>query len=227
MPPLTTTISCLSSECWFTMPSNIPCTPNLCFHLPPSESGLVHEGPLATIGDLFEMVAMHWQFDCPASELRLLPDNSLIPDLIHGVDITVQDVNSVLFVIDTLPNIDKVRTLMACLMLIWLAIRLTPPEEDNCEHFHQALTTLCRFCDLLPTQEEHDTLTPVPDVLRRPIDIPPTPTPSHPDDVNADMYSDEAHKAVDSPIVMIHPNFSLPSLASLSQHHLQQHQHLS
>ena len=109
------------------MPSNIPRTPNLHFRLLPDETGCVCKGPLATIGNLFSMVAMDQQFGCSPGDLRLLPDHSSLPELIEDVDVTMQDINAVLFVIDKLPNIEKAHTLMACLMPIWLAIRLTPP----------------------------------------------------------------------------------------------------
>ena len=134
-------------------------------------------------------------------DLQLMPDHSPIPDIIGDVDVSVSDINSLLFVIDKLPNIKKVHVLMATLIPVWLASRL-PSEDHDHEQFHQALTALYRFYDLPPTGWAHQALSPVPDILGHPVDIPPAPTSSHPDDVNADMFSDKAPKAADSPMIV-------------------------
>ena len=72
-----------------------------------------------------------------------------IPDLIDNMMVSVSDVNSVLFVIDELPIIDKAETLMASLFLVWLAAKL-PVADHDCIKFHNALAALCRFCNFPP-----------------------------------------------------------------------------
>ena len=63
--------------------------------------------------------------------------------------VSVSDMNSVLFVIDEVPIIDKAETLMVSLFLVWLAAKLLVADCD-CIKFHNTLTTLCRFCDFPP-----------------------------------------------------------------------------
>ena len=72
-----------------------------------------------------------------------------IPELINDTTVSVSDVNSVLFVIDELTIIDKAKTLMASLFPVWLAAKL-PVDDRDCIKFHNALATLCRFCNFPP-----------------------------------------------------------------------------
>ena len=78
-----------------------------------------------------------------------LPQVETIPALINNTTVSVSDVNSVLFVIDKLPIIDKAETLMASLFLVWLAAKLPVADHDRIK-FHNALATLCRFCNFPP-----------------------------------------------------------------------------
>ena len=72
-----------------------------------------------------------------------------IPELINDMTVSVSDVNSILFVIDELPIIDKAETLMASLFPVWLAAKLLVDDCDRIK-FHNALAALCRFCDFPP-----------------------------------------------------------------------------
>ena len=78
-----------------------------------------------------------------------LPLVETIPAFVEDMTVTASDVNSILFVIDELPIIDKAEALMASLMLVWLTTKLL---VANCDHFrfHNALAALCRFCDFPP-----------------------------------------------------------------------------
>ena len=76
-------------------------------------------------------------------------DINSIPELINDTTVSVSDVNSVLFVIDELPIIDKAETLMASLFPVWLAAKLPVDDRDRIR-FHNALAALCRFCDFPP-----------------------------------------------------------------------------
>ena len=78
-----------------------------------------------------------------------LPVPESIPTLIEDTTVSVSDVNSVLFVIDKLPIIDKAETLMASLFPVWLAAKLLVADCD-CIKFHNALAALCKFCDFPP-----------------------------------------------------------------------------
>ena len=85
----------------------------------------------------------------PHSSSSGVSDLISIPELINDTTVSVSDVNSVLFVIDELPIIDKAETLMASLFPVWLAAKL---PVDDCDHikFHNALAALCRFCNFPP-----------------------------------------------------------------------------
>ena len=152
------------------MSNNKPHTPNICFHMPPGEMpvgpGLPsgpHEGTPDTIGDLFNMGATARQFGCIPGQL-VLPDNSTVPDLIRDVDVAASDVNAILFVINELPNLKKAQALLATLMPVWLATRLSADVQDHAE-FHKALTALCNFCDFPPASYDpclYTVVSPVP-----------------------------------------------------------------
>ena len=137
-------------------------------------SGL-HEGTLETIGDLFNMGATARQFGCMPGQL-IMPDNSTVSDLIGDVDVAVSDVNAILFVIDKLPNLEKAQALLATLMLVWLATRLSADDHNRTE-FHKALTALCSFCDFPPAGYDprpYTTVSPVPPETILPPTLSPT-----------------------------------------------------
>ena len=73
-----------------------------------------------------------------------LPQVKTIPAVIDDMTVSVSDVNSILFVINELPIINKAKTLMASLFLVWLATKLLVNDHDHIR-FHNALATLCRF----------------------------------------------------------------------------------
>ena len=72
-----------------------------------------------------------------------------IPALIDNTMVSMSDMNSVLFIIDKLPIIDKAETLMASLFPVWLAAKLLVADCD-CIKFYNALTALYRFCNFPP-----------------------------------------------------------------------------
>ena len=87
-----------------------------------------------------------------------------IPALIDNTTVSVSNMNSVLFIINALPIIDKAETLMASLFLVWLAAKL-PVADCDCIKFHNALAALCRFCDFPPAGYDprpYTTVSPVP-----------------------------------------------------------------
>ena len=93
-----------------------------------------------------------------------LPVPESIPTLIKDTTVSASDVNSVLFVINKLPIIDKAETLIASLFLVWLAAKL--PVAD-CDHikFHNTLAALCRFCNFPPAGHDpcpYTVVSPVP-----------------------------------------------------------------
>ena len=190
------------------MSNNKPRTPNIRFCTPPSEmpvgpglpSGLC-EGTLETIGDLFSMGATARQFGCMPGQL-ILPDNSTVPDLIGDIDVAASNVNAILFIIDELPNLEKAQALLATLMLVWLATRLSADDHDHTE-FHKALAALCSICDFPPAGYDPRPYTAVSPVPPGTI-LPPTLSPTHlTDDRNMDMDSDGGPPAApDIPMVM-------------------------
>ena len=75
-----------------------------------------------------------------------LPQPESIPALINDTCVSVEDVNSVLFVLDELALPDKAETLMASVFPVWLATKLLADDRDRAR-LHNALAALCRFCD--------------------------------------------------------------------------------
>ena len=69
-----------------------------------------------------------------------------IPQLVNDTCISVEDVNSVLFVIDELALPDKAETLLASIFPVWLATKLSKDDRDRAR-LHNALAALCRFCN--------------------------------------------------------------------------------
>ena len=153
----------------------------------PGLSAGPHKGTLDTIGDLFNMGATARQFGCMPGQL-VLPDNSTVPNLIGDVDVAASDVNAILFVIDELPNLDKAQALLATLMPVWLATRLSVDDHDRTE-FYKALAALCRFCNFPPASYDlrpYTTVSPVPPGTI----LPPALSPTHvTDDCDMDMDS--------------------------------------
>ena len=78
-----------------------------------------------------------------------LPEPESIPALINDTCVSVEDVNSVLFVLDELALPDKAETLMASVFPVWLATKLSKDDRDRAR-LHNALAGLCRFCDFPP-----------------------------------------------------------------------------
>ena len=78
-----------------------------------------------------------------------LPEPESIPALINDTCISVEDVNSVLFVLDELALPDKAKTLMASVFPVWLATKLSV-DDRNRTRLHNTLTALCRFCNFPP-----------------------------------------------------------------------------
>ena len=190
------------------MSNNKPCTPNIRFRTPPGEMpvgpGLPsgsREGTLDTIGDLFNMGATARQFGCMPGQL-VLPDNSTVPDLIGDIDVAASDVNTILFVIDELPNLEKAQALLATLMPVWLATRLSADDHNRTE-FHKALAALCNFCDFPPTGYDPRPYTAVSPVPPGTILLP-TLSPTHvTDDRDMDTDSDGGPPAApDVPMVV-------------------------
>ena len=136
-----------------------------------------------------------------------LPWVEIISALIDDIMVSVSNMNSVLFIIDKLPIIDKAETLMASLFPVWLTTKL---PVDDCDHikFHNALTALCRFCNFLPTGYDlcpYTTVSPVPPGTI----LPPALSPTHvTDDHDMDMDSDGGPPAA-SDVPMIVPTRAL------------------
>ena len=73
-------------------------------------------------------------------------DLTSIPKLVNDTCVSVEDINTVLFVLDELALPDKAETLLASVFPVWLATKLS---KDDCDRarLHNALAALCRFCD--------------------------------------------------------------------------------
>ena len=87
-----------------------------------------------------------------------------IPELINNTCVSVEDVNSVLFVLDELALPDKAETLMASVFPVWLATKLSQDDHDRAR-LHNTLTALCRFCDFPPAgydPQPYTAVSPVP-----------------------------------------------------------------
>ena len=78
-----------------------------------------------------------------------LPELESIPALINDTCISVEDVNSVLFVLDELALPDKAETLMASVFPVWLTTKLSADNRDRAR-LHNALAALYRFCNFPP-----------------------------------------------------------------------------
>ena len=72
-----------------------------------------------------------------------------IPELVNDTCVSVEDVNSVLFILDELALPDKAETLMASVFPVWLATKLSKDDHDRAR-LHNTLAALCRFCDFPP-----------------------------------------------------------------------------
>jgi hypothetical protein len=59
------------------------------------------------------------QFGCMPSEL-MLPSYTFISNLIKDIDVSASDVNSLLFILYKLDTLEKLYTLIATLMPVWL-----------------------------------------------------------------------------------------------------------
>ena len=116
-------------------------------------------------------------------------DITSIPELINDTCVSVEDVNSVLFVLDKLALPDKAETLMASVFPVWLATKLSKDNHDQAR-LHNALAALCRFCDFPPAGYDPRPYTAVSPVPPRTI-LPPALSPTRvTDDCNMDMDSD-------------------------------------
>ena len=127
-----------------------------------------------------------------------LPVLESIPTLINNTMVSVSDMNSVLFMIDKLPIINKAKTLMVSLFPVWLAAKL-PVADRDCIKFHNALTALCRFCDFPPTGYDLRPYTAVSPVPPGTI-LPPALSPTHITD-NCDMDTDSDGGPPAAPVV--------------------------
>ena len=99
-----------------------------------------------------------------------------IPELINDTCISVEDVNSVLFVLDKLALPDKAETLMASVFLVWLATKLLKDNHDRAR-LHNTLAALCRFCDFPPAGYDlrpYTAVSPVPPGTILPLALSPT-----------------------------------------------------
>ena len=97
--------------------------------------------------------------------------------------------NSVLFVINELPIIDKAETLMASFFPVWLTAKLPVADHDRIK-FHNALAALCRFCNFPPAGYDpcpYTAVSPVPPGTILPPALSPTRVT---DDRNMDTDSD-------------------------------------
>ena len=125
-----------------------------------------------------------------------------IPELINDTCVSVEDVNSVLFVLDELNLPDKAETLMASVFPVWLTTKLL---KDDCDRarFHNALAALCRFCDFPPTGYDprpYTAVSPVPPGTILPPSLSPTRVT---DDRDMDTDSDSGPPAApDVPMVV-------------------------
>ena len=87
-----------------------------------------------------------------------------IPELINDTCISVEDVNSVLFVLDELALPDKAEALMVSVFPVWLTTKLSKDDRDRAR-LHNALAALCRFCDFPPASYDprpYTAVSPVP-----------------------------------------------------------------
>ena len=99
-----------------------------------------------------------------------------IPELINDTSISVEDVNSVLFVLDELTLPDKAEMLMASVFPVWLATKLSKDDRDR-TRLHNTLAALCRFCDFPPAGYDprpYTAVSPVPPGTILPPDLSPT-----------------------------------------------------
>ena len=125
-----------------------------------------------------------------------------IPAFVEDMTITTSNMNSILFVIKELTNIDKAEALIVSIMPVWLATKLQADNRDWAR-FHNALTALCRFCDFPPAgydQRPYTMVSPVPSETI----LPPTLSPTHvTDDHDIDTDSDGGPPAApDVPMIV-------------------------
>ena len=129
-------------------------------------------------------------------------DINSIPELINDTTVSVSDVNSVLFVIDELTIINKAKTLMASLFLVWLATKLPVNDHDHIR-FHNALAALCRFCNFPPASYDLRPYTAVSPVPPRTILLPTLSPTCVTNDRDIDTDSDSGPSAApDIPMVV-------------------------
>ena len=125
----------------------------------------------------------------PLSSTPALPQAKSIPALINDTCVSVEDVNSVLFVLDELALPNKAETLMASVFPVWLATKLLADDRDRAR-LHNALATLYRFCDFPPAGYDPRPYTAVSPVPPGTI-LPPALSPTRvTDDCDMDMDSD-------------------------------------
>ena len=131
-----------------------------------------------------------------------LPHVKTIPQFVEDMTVAASDVNSILFVLDELPIIEKAQTLMASLMPVWLTTKLLVADHD-CIIFHNTLTALCRFCNFPPDCYDPCPYTAVSLVPPGTI-LPPSLSPTQvSDDCDMDMDSDGGPPAApDVPMVV-------------------------